>query len=127
MVARIVTTDIGHLMPTIEKSMEQRIADMESLVFDLPHLLNLRVGKFDAQFAELGGRMTALENMLTMLGRDVRDMRGGVTAQLRGQDERLRGQDGRLSQIESRLSGVVTQLTAIDSKLDRVIETLGRR
>ena len=96
---------------------EKRLTDLESLVWDIPNLLNARFTRFDTEFVSLRGALTdmttrvaALERTMTGLQTDMRDLRGGVTRQLIEQDKRL-------GVIEQKLSG-------LDIKIDEVLKRL---
>ena len=117
---------------------EHKIADIESLAFSFGDMLNTRVGRFDAEFTDIRSRFSYLDRAIGMLQTDVRDLRSGVTHQLRGQDDRLRAIEQRLEAVESGQRTIEQRLEAvesgqqviagrfapIESKLDRILQKL---
>ena len=103
---------------------DKRISDLESLVWDIPNLLNARFTRFDTEFVSLRGalsdittRVAALERTMTALQTDMRDLPGGVTRQLVEQDKQLKDQNIRLTAIEQKIDG-------LEVKLDEVLKRL---
>jgi chromosome segregation ATPase len=101
-----------------------RILQLENLVFELPGLMNSRldgleghIRAFRMSFEDTGGRLNRIEKIIGLLQADVRDLRGGVTAQLKAQDERLAGVTAQLKAQDERLAGVTAQLKAQDERL----------
>lgn len=119
--------------------LEQRVKDLEDLIADMPHLVTLRMETLVAVQRETSGRLDHLDRQITVLMRDVRDMRGGVTRmlveqdkRLALQDERLQSHDQRLTSIEQRVSGIEQHVERLGSvsqdmntKLDRILIRLG--
>jgi len=89
---------------------EQRIKDLEDLMFDLPNILNLRLESLGASHSEITARLGLIDKQGGMIQRDMRDLRGGVTRQLVEQDKRL--------------SAIETRLAVIDGKLDAILARL---
>ena len=96
---------------------EKRLTDLETLVWDIPNLLNARFTRFDTEFVSLRGALTdmttrvaALERTMTGLQTDMRDLRGGVTRQLIEQDKQLKDQNMRLGTIEQKIDEVLKRL-----------------
>ena len=93
-----------------DKTTEERVNELESLVWDLPNLLNTRLARIDAELASLRAaiadnttRLASLERIMTALQTDMRDLRGGVTRQLVEQDRRLITMADQLTEILNRL------------------------
>jgi hypothetical protein len=63
----------------MDKTIEERVDDLESIYTDLPQLMN-------ARFDEVNSRLNLLDRQSATLIRDLRDVRGGVTRQLIAQD-----------------------------------------
>lgn len=113
----------------VTKTLDERVADLEAIYVDLPEIMSLRFGSVRSQIEELSSRVGLLEKGLSILMRDVRDLRGGVTRQLMAQDQRLAALEQRLDRtIEGfeRLTTIVTGLaegvaqrfSALESKVD---------
>ena len=117
---------------------EKRLTDLETLVWDIPNLLNARFTRFDTEFVSLRGALTdmttrvaALERAMTGLQTDMRDLRGGVTRQLIEQDKRLADQEKRLGAIENKIGTLDDKLAKqgahlgkIEQKIDEVLKRL---
>ena len=73
------------------KPIELRVSDLEDLIADIPQLISLRLESLTAALQETNGRLGLLDRQVSMLVRDVRDMRGGVTIQLLAQDREVAG------------------------------------
>jgi outer membrane protein TolC len=92
----------------IEKPLEQRLHELESIVWSIGPTLNLRIEavqkRFDTSDAiirELSARMASMENQQSALQTDIRDMRGGVTRMLLAQDETIRDLAHRMDRLEA--------------------------
>lgn len=90
----------------VTKTLDERVADLEAIYVDLPEIMSLRFGSVRSQIEELSSRVGLLEKGLSILMRDVRDLRGGVTRQLMAQDQRFE----RLEHVVDRLTTVVGEL-----------------
>ena len=82
------------MIPTLE----ERVTDLEKLYTDLPEIMNLRFSRVETalrenatRFDEIAGRLNLLDTQMGMMIRDMRDLRGGVTRQLVGQDDAADG------------------------------------
>ena len=95
---------------------ERRVVELENFYTDIPEMLNLRLDRNDAAHAEHSARLSIIDKQLVALTRDVRDMRGGITRQLTGQDQRLAGMDQRLSAMEQRMTALEQRMTAMDQR-----------
>ena len=115
--------------------LEKRLTDLETLVWELPDLLNTRMTRFEAELVALRAGITdnsscvaALEKTMVGLQTNIRDMRGGVTHQLSAQDKRLSDMDQRLSGLAKQASGglaeVDKRLLEQDQKLDLILDRL---
>lgn len=82
---------------------EKRVGDLESLVWDIPNLLNSRFQRFEAALADNTARLASLERTMFALQTDMRDLRGGVTRQMVEQDRRLAAIESQLAEILRRL------------------------
>jgi chromosome segregation ATPase len=114
-------------MPDID--LTKRVTEIETLVFDIPRLVTLRLETLTAQLSEQSGRLNLLDSQMGMLLRDVRDLRGGVTRQLVHQDSRFDGMEQRIERVEQRLDQLeqtVERLaTSVDRRLGGVESRLG--
>jgi archaellum component FlaC len=73
-------------------------------------MLNLRLEGITAAQNEVSARIALLDKQMSMVTRDVRDLRGGVTRQLVAQDERLSKMESQLGSIQVMLQEVVRRL-----------------
>lgn len=122
----------------IEKPLHKRITEIETLLWEIPNLIETRFTRFDAEFgaqraaiADNTARLVQLERAFTLLQADMRELRGGVTRQLLEQDKRLAALDGRLAAIEEKLGALDTKLSGhdrrfstLDTKLDAILAKL---
>ncbi|MBU2580856.1 MAG: hypothetical protein KJ622_03935 [Alphaproteobacteria bacterium] len=104
--------------------LEKRMNNAEDLIADLPHTMNLRLETIVGAQHETAARLGLMDKQLSMLVRDVRDMRGGVTRQLAEQDKRLSQLEQRLDGVETRLDGVETRLGAVERRLAGIDDKL---
>ena len=61
---------------------EQRVENLKDLVCDLPQLLNLRMDSLTTTQHDMATRISLLDMQMSVLKRNVRDMRGSVTPSL---------------------------------------------
>ncbi len=119
------------MIPTLE----ERVTDLEKLHTDLPEIMNLRFSRVETalrenatRFDEIAGRLNLLDTQMGMMIRDMRDLRGGVTRQLVGQDGRLATMETRLTAVETQVAALATlmetRLTPIEEKLDAILARL---
>lgn len=113
------------------EELERRVGELENFYIDIPEMLNLRLDRNDAAHAEHSARLSIIDKQLAALTRDVRDMRGGITRQLTGQDQRLGAMEQRLTALEQhqpvldrRLTGVEQRLTGVEQRLTGVEQRL---
>jgi hypothetical protein len=112
--------------------LEQQVKDIEDLIADIPHMLNLRLEGITAAQNETSARIALLDKQMSMVLRDLRDLRGGVTRQLVAQDERLSKMESHLgerlggmeSHLGERLGKMESQLGAIEVTLQEVVRRL---
>lgn len=95
----------------------KRVADIETLVWEIPNLLNLRFARFETAIADNASRTAALERVMVGLQSDVRDLRGAVTRQLVEHDRRLNA-------IEQKLADQARLLNAQDARMSAMEQTL---
>ena len=100
--------------------LERRVIQLESFYTDIPEMVNLRLDRNDAAHAEHSARLNIIDKQLAALTREVRDMRGGVTRQLTGQDQRLAAVLNRLEALEKRLEAIDKRLEALEKRLEAI-------
>ena len=123
-------------------SLEQRVKDVEDLIADIPHLVGLRLESITASQQETSARLGLIDKQMSMMLRDVRDMRGGVTRQLIEQDKRLAAIEGRLEALDTRQAvyekkndkrfdtleaKIGERLGTIETKIDAVLAKLSKK
>ncbi len=99
------------------QQLERRVAELENFYTDIPEMMNLRLDRNDAAHAEHSARLSIIDKQLAALTRDVRDMRGGITRQLTGQDHRIASLEERLTGMEQGLTGMEQRLTGMEERL----------
>ena len=126
----------------MEHTIEKRVSDMEALNNDIPHILNLRLERFDTsfyenakRFDEVNARLNLIDKQFNMLTSDMRDLRSGVTRQLIAQDKAIAELRTEVQVFKTMTEGQLTQLldrvariemaqaelkTGIDKKLDNI-------
>ena len=122
----------------MEPTFEKRLSDMESIVNDIPGLLNLRLERFNAsffenskRFDEINGRLNLIDKQMSLMVTDLRDLRSGVTNQLMAQDQVIREiktelavlktmVEGRLSMLDDRMARVEGHVASLDDRMARV-------
>lgn len=102
--------------------LEKRMNNAEDLIADLPHTMNLRLETIVGAQHEVAARLGLMDKQLSILVRDVRDMRGGVTRQLTEQDKRLNQLEQRLDGVEKRLDVLAKRFDSIDQKLQQLLD-----
>ncbi len=96
---------------------EKRLNELESLVWDLPNLIDLRLGRVESSYAEVSGRLSRIDRTLVVLQTDMRDLRGGVTRQLVAQDARLARMEERIERMEERIERMEGPLVGIEKQM----------
>ena len=106
-------------------AIDDRMLQLENFVYELPSLMNARldgleghIRAFRMSFEDHGARLGRVEKILGKLQAQVRDLRNGVMAQLKGQDDRLAAIDGRLGTLEE-------SVAKLDGRQDRIEQRLG--
>jgi septal ring factor EnvC (AmiA/AmiB activator) len=97
--------------------LEQRVRDVEELIYDIPQRLEARLNNVAVASQETGSRLASLERQVSAASqeassrinllerqmaqmlREARDMRGGVTAQLLAQDRRIDNAEHKLDTL----------------------------
>ncbi len=99
---------------------EKRVGDMESLVWEIPNILNLRFERFQTEHAffrkaieDNTDRLKSIERIMMLVQADMRDRRSGVTRQLVAQDETIRA--------------LVKRVEALDGEVNRQFATIDQR
>jgi chromosome segregation ATPase len=90
------------------KPLEQRVEDLEDIVADIPALVNLRLENMISNQQEANDRIALLDRQIATLTRDVRDLRGGVTRQLKAQDVEI-------AEVKATVMDVNTRLTRVEA------------
>ena len=114
-------------MPDLTKTLDERVADLETIYTDLPEILNLRFDRLNAQASETTARLGLMDRQFATLTRDVRDLRSGMTAQMRLLIDEQRKQGEKLDRLEgdvSTLKADVSTLKADVSTLKADVSTL---
>lgn len=101
----------------MDKTLDERVTELESFYTDLPEILNLRFERMDAQLSELSGRFNLMDRQIAALTRDVRDLRGGVTRHLVDQGKRLTAMEARLDRMDGRLDKMEALLEEVVRRL----------
>ena len=126
----------------MEHTIEKRVSDMEALINDIPHILNLRLERFDTsfyenakRFDEVNARLNLIDKQFNMLTSDMRDLRSGVTRQLIAQDKaiaELRTEvqvfktmtEGQFTQLQDRMARMEMAQDALRAELKSEMATL---
>lgn len=97
-------------MATFEKTLEQRLSELETIVWELPARVDARFERFDGEFAAMRlaladntKRLVQLERAVVMLQTDVRDIRAGLTRSLAEMREQIEGFGKRLDELTAEL------------------------
>lgn len=101
--------------------LEQRVTDIEDLIADIPQMVSLRMESLQGSQQEASARIGLIDRQLSMVLREMRDLRGGVTRQLVEQDKRLAAMERRLDALENDLRELKTEINA---KLDLILARL---
>ena len=110
-----------------EVTLEKRVTELETFVWDMPNLINMRFSRFDTEFTALRGaitdntgRLQAVERAMTMLQTDMRDLRGGVTRQLLAQDAQLREIRAQIGGLESDVGTLKSDVGTLKSDVSEL-------
>ena len=126
----------------MEHTIEKRVSDMEALINDIPHILNLRLERFDTsfyenakRFDEVNARLNLIDKQFNMLTSDMRDLRSGVTRQLIAQDKaiaELRTEvqvfktmtEGQFTQLQDRMARMEMAQAQLKADIERKLDHL---
>ena len=126
----------------MEHTIEKRVSDMEALINDIPHILNLRLERFDTsfyenakRFDEVNARLNLIDKQFNMLTSDMRDLRSGVTRQLIAQDKaiaELRTEvqvfktltEGQFAQLQDRMARMEMAQAQLKADIERKLDHL---
>ena len=103
---------------------EKRISGFEELAFSFGDILNTRTERYEINFDEIKKRLDHLDRMVAMLQTDVRDLRAGVTAQLKAQDEHIADVGARLTRLEQRVGSLEAMVASLDAKVEAGLTSL---
>jgi peptidoglycan hydrolase CwlO-like protein len=92
------------------KPLELRVSDMEDLIADIPHLVNLRLEGVMSSLHETNSRIALIDRQFSGFVRDLRDLRGGVTRQLMAQDVEI-------AEIKAKVIGLETDMSAMKADI----------
>lgn len=114
-------------MPDMTKTLEERVSDMEAIYTDMPEILNLRFDSLKGQASEIAGRLGLMDTLIATLTRDIRDLRSGMTAQLRLLIEAQRNQ-GELLGKQGEVQGMQGEVQRIQGEnLSKQSESLRKQ
>ena len=111
--------------------LEKRVSEIETLVWEIPNLLNIRFARFETEVASLRGaivdntgRLVSMERAMSMLQIDMRDLRGGVTRQLVAQDERIAELGQQFKELRTEFGGMKSDIGGIKQTLEEIVRRL---
>lgn len=104
----------------MEVTIEKRVTDMEHIISDIPVIMNYRFERFDtalrdhnARFDEINGRLNLLDQQMSMMLRDMRDLRGGVTRMLIAQDAEIASLKADVAGLKTDVAGLRSDVTGL--------------
>lgn len=107
--------------------LEKRVAEVETLVWEIPNLMNLRFGRYETELSSMRtaivdntGRLVAVERAMIMIQTDMRDLRGGVTRQLIAQDQRLADLEQGLLAMRGDVAGIKDDIAGTKSDTEDI-------
>ena len=106
------------------KPLEQQVSDMEDLIADIPHLVNLRLEGVMSSLHEMNSRIALLDRSFSGFTRDLRDLRGGVTRQLSAQDAEIASIKAKVTGLEIDMATMKTDLATLKNGLATILERL---
>ena len=95
------------------KPLEQRVSDMEDLIADIPHLVNIRLEGVMSSLHETNSRIALIDRQFSGFVRDLRDLRGGVTRQLMAQDTEIAEIKAKVIRLETDMAIVKTDMAIV--------------
>ena len=112
---------------TFEKPLEQRVEELESLVWEFPTLMNLRFERFDTEFSSMRSsiedntrRLSQVERGFNLIQADIRDLRNGMTRLIGALMSRMTDLEGRTQSLEKEVAGMRIQFGRLDDKISGV-------
>lgn len=112
---------------TLEKPLEQRVEELESLVWEFPTLMNLRFERFDTEFTSMRSsiedntrRLSQVERGFNLIQADIRDLRNGMTRLIGALMSRMSDLEGRTQCLEKEVAGMRIQFGRLDDKVSGV-------
>jgi chromosome segregation ATPase len=109
---------------TFEKPLEQRVEELESLVWEFPTLMNLRFERFDTEFTSMRSsiedntrRLSQVERGFNLIQADIRDLRNGMTRLVGSLLSRMSDLEGRTQTLEKEVAGMRAQIGRLDEKV----------
>ena len=123
--------------------LEQRIKDIEELVFDIPHLLEARLNVVTVSYQEMAAtlsslprqmsaaneaasaRINMLERQMAQMLREMRDLRGGVTAQMAIHGRSVEALEQRVGALEQRFGALEQRFGALEQRFGALEGTVG--
>jgi chromosome segregation ATPase len=109
---------------TFEKPLEQRVEELESLVWEFPTLMNLRFERFDTEFTSMRSsiedntrRLSQVERGFNLIQADIRDLRNGMTRLVGSLLSRMSDLEGRTQTLEKEVAGMRQQIGRLDEKV----------
>lgn len=113
------------------KSLEPRVSDLEDIIADIPQLLNLRLETIHGAQQEANGRIGLLDKQMSMVLREIRDLRGGVTHQLVEQDKRMaeiqsdvKSLQAAITSVQPDIQGMKSDMKGLQSDLKVILSRL---
>jgi archaellum component FlaC len=114
------------------EALERRVTEVETLVWEIPNLLNVRFARFETEIASLRGaivdntgRLAAMERAMTMVQTDMRDLRGGVTRQLVAQDARIGEIAQQVADVKTEIGGVRAEIGGMRAEIGGMKADIG--
>ena len=109
---------------TFEKPLEQRVEELESLVWEFPTLMNMRFERFDTEFTSMRSsiddntrRLSQVERGFNLIQADIRDLRNGMIRLLGAHSAKIGDLDGRTRHLEKEVAGMRLQVGQLDDRI----------
>ena len=119
-------------MATLDKPLEQRVHELETLVWEIPNILNLRFDRFDGESRAMRtavddntSRLILLERSLGLMQIDMRDLRGGVTQMLIAQDRTIADLKSKVGEIYGQIGEMLGQVDEMRGQLGEMLSQVG--
>lgn len=91
-------------------TLEGRVPDIEDLIADIPQMLSPRLETLTASQQDTSARIGLLDKQMSMIMREMRDLRGGVTRM-------LIAQDADIAAIKSDVAGLKTDVAQLKADM----------